>query len=340
MSNAISFLTLDQWQRVVESHPASTAFHHRNWIELLIRQYGLKHHIPAVKRGGQVVAAIPFLETKGLFGRRKLVSLPFSDSVPVLSTSSDGLELMRDAVQAWQVDDYDAIVVRSNEPLSGIASTSHCVRHVIDVDRPFNEIEREFRNSVVRNYRRAESRHLRFQCRTDPDAMEAFYKLHLMTRKKQGIPIQPKKFFARLHETVLQQGLGYVGVVSKDDQPLAAGVFLKYKETVIYKYGASAPRALEHRPNESLFYNAIRRTSEQGYSRFDFGVTAKNNDGLCRFKRKWGAAEIDAYQVYLSGEPQPELERLYILKLLSFVIRHSPTAVCRLFGEAFYQLSQ
>jgi lipid II:glycine glycyltransferase (peptidoglycan interpeptide bridge formation enzyme) len=235
---------------------------------------------------------------------------------------------------------YNAIVVRSDRPLAGAAIANDGVRHTIDLYRPLPEIRAQFDKNLVRNLRKAESHKLRFQRRDDPAAMEAFYRLHGMTRRKLGVPVQPKRFFTRLQEMVVAPGLGFVALVEKDGRPIAAGIFLAFNRTMIYKYGASDPAALEHRPNEFLMDHAIRLAVHQGCVGFDFGVTANSNEGLRRFKRKWGAAESEANYSYLVGQPRPRAEDSRWVKAASLVIRRSPLVVCRALGEAFYRFSQ
>jgi CelD/BcsL family acetyltransferase involved in cellulose biosynthesis len=138
---------------------------------------------------------------------------------------------------------------------------------------------------------------------------------------------------------VLQEGLGYVGVITHDGRPIAASVFLCFGGTVIYKYGASATDTLSLRPNEWLMYQAICLASEEGFNRFDFGVSAKEQEGLRRFKKKWGAVESDVYTVSLVGPPEQPRHASPAVKIAAGVIRRSPRFVCRALGEVFYRFA-
>jgi CelD/BcsL family acetyltransferase involved in cellulose biosynthesis len=139
---------------------------------------------------------------------------------------------------------------------------------------------------------------------------------------------------------IIAAGLGYVSIAEWNGQAIAAAVFLVFNQTVIYKYGASDPLALELRPNELILDEAIRQGAQEGRRFFDFGVTAKSNQGLRRFKSKWGAVESDAHYVYFAGQPRPRPEDSRLVRLASSVIRRSPPVVCRLLGEALYRFSQ
>ncbi len=336
----LSFLHLDEWQELIEAQPDSTIFHHPRWIELLMEQYGFRLQIPAIKRDGRILAAIPFLETKNLCGERKLVSLPFTDYVQPLTMEQQALEDLCVALRTVPKPKVESVVIRGDAPIRGVDTDSQNVRHELCTSRPLCEIEASFADSLKRNLRKTRARQLQFQRSTDESAMETFYRLHVMTRQKLGVPVQPKSFFRRLSEQVLQRGFGFVGVVTKENEPIAAAVFLTYNNRMIYKYAASHSNALEHRPNDCLVHNGIRLATEEGFKWFDFGISSKQQQGLCRFKRKWGATESDVYYNYVTGTVQQTLENSRAARLASLAIRFGPKFVCRSLGEVFYRFSQ
>ena len=170
--------------------------------------------------------------------------------------------------------------------------------------------------------------------------MESFYRLQLATRRKLGVPVQPRGYFRLFHEWMVRPGLAFVGLVTRRGRPLGAAVFLAYKQTLLYKYSASDPHALEFRPNDLLAFHAIRRAVEEKRAGFDFGSSDKVQEGLRRFKRKWGAAESDIHYACVSGTLRQSLHRSLPFRASSFAIRHSPAIVCRCLGEALYRYSQ
>lgn len=338
-SEDLSRLGLAQWQEYVEAHPASTAFHHRNWLDLLAEQYHFPRHIPAVTEGGEIMAAAPFFETRRPWRAKRLISLPFTDSIRVLAADERWVELMLDAVRDEAAGTYGSVVLRTDRPLAGMAPGAYGVRHELSIARTLEEIRARYSSNVRQNLRKAERSRLRFQWRADADAVEAFYRLHLATRKKHGVPIQPKGYFARLARRMLGSGLGFVGLVLKDGAAIAAGVFLAYNKTMIYKYGASDPETLACRPNEYLIDNAIRVACEEGYERLDFGMSRQCDEGLRRFKRKWGAAESPLYHHRLLGRAPASHGDSLALRIGAIAIRHSPAILCRALGEMLYKYS-
>lgn len=306
---------------------------------MLQNEYGFQLKIPAIRSGNCLQAAMPFLQTRGIRGKRKWISLPFTDYVQALFEDAAMQRLFKALAGHWQPS-FGTVIVRAATELGDFDSQSDSVRHVIDTGKAFSEIEAGFANSLKRNLKRVKTRGLAFKARYDAAAMSDFYRLHVITRKKHGIPVQPKSYFRRVYEELIKPGFGFVALVEKSSEPIAAGVYLSYNNRMTYKYGASNPNALEHRPNECLIHEALRITADQGYSKFDFGISSKQQEGLCRFKRKWGATESDVSYTYLIGKPEVAANESRLGRMAGQVIQRSPTVVCRALGKMFYKYSQ
>ncbi len=332
-------LTLAEWHAFADSHPDKTVFHHQNWIRLLIDTYGFKLHIPAVKQNGHILAAVPFVETRSLRGARKLISLPFTDCMSVLAESDDAVSMLREGLTTEQCRPYSLVVLRTEQPFQRDGSAQWS-RHVINTSRPLDEITAQFSRTLRANLRRAENRSLTFQFNKDASAFQEFYRLFLRTRRKHGVPVQPKGFFRGLYERILLQDLGCVGLARDGDTAIAAGVFLSYGGKMTCKYLASDANALDRRPNEFLLLHAIRTAVETGHTTFDFGISRREQVGLRRFKGKFGGTENDVYNDCLAGNGQPLLEHSRAMRIVSATIKKSPPFICRAVGALFYRYSQ
>jgi hypothetical protein len=189
-------------------------------------------------------------------------------------------------------------------------------------------------SQVRRGIRKARHLGLTAERRTDEAALDAFYDLHLSTRRRLGVPTQPKRFirsFARL----FADGLGFVLLVRDGRQPAAAAVFLVHNGTLTYKYGASDARFLHKRPNNLLFAEAVAWGGRQGLHTLDFGRTDMDNAGLRAFKLAWGAEERTLGYTLLSDRPRVDSVRTP--RIVGAAIRRGPRSVGRLVGEAFYR---
>ena len=178
-----------------------------------MEQYRFRPKILGLIDDREVRGAVPFLEIKRPWGTRHLVSLPFTDCVPVVCKSPADVETLRTQLQNYRFDGYKTVVIRNDRQLTDRPVEHGVFRHLLDLTRPLEEIKAKFDSSLLRNLRRAERSGLVFERKDDVKAMELFYRLHVITRKKLGVPVQPKEFFRRFQRWILAKGLGYIGVV-------------------------------------------------------------------------------------------------------------------------------
>jgi lipid II:glycine glycyltransferase (peptidoglycan interpeptide bridge formation enzyme) len=112
-----------------------------------------------------------------------------------------------------------------------------------------------------------------------------------MTRRRQGLPPQPLRFFENIAQYVLAHGHGFVATARWEGKPLAAGVFFHHGRKAFYKFGASDYAFQGLRPNNILFWEVIKRYVDQGIDTLHLGRTSLGNEGLWRFKLGFGALE-------------------------------------------------
>jgi len=328
------------WLALLEKSPSATIFHHPRWLELLRSQYGYSIHAPCVEQDGEIAAGIPIARIESRLTGRRLVSLPFSDICPPVlapDASSTALDALAAALRDERKRSGLEIAVHAALPADGDAFVQpRFFRHLLQLADDPSEVESRYSKSQVkRGIKKALREGLRAERRTDAAALDAFYSLHMRTRKKLGVPTQPKRFIRRF-EGLFGAGLGFVELVLDGERPIAAAVFLTYAGTVTYKYGASDASQLGKRPNNLLFSEAIRWACESGFQTLDFGRTDADNEGLRAFKRSWGADEHElSYTYFADREPtaEPQLRD----RLMSATIRHSPAGFGRLVGEALYR---
>jgi CelD/BcsL family acetyltransferase involved in cellulose biosynthesis len=330
------------WTEFLGRCEGAEVFHHPLWLELSRAQYGYEIVAHCIRgEDGAIEAGLPVARIESRLTGRRLVAVPFSDTCAPL--------IARDAAPEAEVALGRALAAAAGRerlpltvhaPLPGVPANCRArrfVRHELPLEPAADEVEARFsKQKVTRNVARAEREGLSFEVGRDRAALDRFYRLHLLTRRRQGVPTQPKSFirrFARLFEA----DLGFVGTVRDDGDAVAAGVFLTFADTLTYKYGASDPARLAKRPNHLLHAGAIRVGCERGLRRYDLGRTDLDNEGLRRFKRGWGAAELDLLYTYLGAPPPDEGGGGVRERLSETVIRHSPPFVGQLAGQLLYR---
>jgi CelD/BcsL family acetyltransferase involved in cellulose biosynthesis len=239
---------------------------------------------------------------------------------------------------AWRTRAGNPLVeIRGEMPVTAASSpVTVAVRHVLPLEADTSRVFGTFKRSQVqRNIRRAEREGVRVEVTTSLEDLAVFYRLHLWTRRRLGVPVQPKRFLVALWEKLVAAGFGFAVVAYKGSRAIAGAVFLAWNETVVYKYGASDARYWSLRSNNLTLWTAIQWACENGYREFDFGRSDLDDHGLRAFKDGWGTTELPLVYSYCGDvlpRPVPNLER----RLVGKVIRYSPALVCRGVGELFY----
>ena len=323
-----------EWAAFVSAHDRALPFHHPAWAATIARTYGFPAFVLArMEEGGTPRAGMPLMEVRRPFGPRRWVSLPFTDICPPLVEPGGEAELAQ-AVEAARVEaGIESVEVAG--PLAGCPGDGlDRVVHVLALDPDHDAVERGFSGAVRRNIRAAQGHGLSVRIGDDErDLVDAFYRLQVLTRRRLGLPPQPRRFFVNLWHDVLAPGLGRVLVVEHRGAPAAAAVFLNWNGTVVYKYGASDPATWQLRPNNLLFATAIEQACAAGDRVFHFGRSDRDDTGLRRFKAGWGAVE-EPLETAVLGRRLSHGDPPVVLRA---VIRRSPSFVARGIGAALYR---
>jgi len=165
------------------------------------------------------------------------------------------------------------------------------------------ELSTRFISPVRRAIRKAERSDVNAVVVRNRPAIDDFYRLHVQTRRRHGLPPQPASFFVNIYEHIIRPGLGFVVLAQRESRPLAAAIFFRFGKNALYKYGASDKRFQEFRANNLVMWQGIQFLARTGAEKLHFGRTECENDGLRRFKLSWGTEEetIGYFRVDPSG---------------------------------------
>jgi CelD/BcsL family acetyltransferase involved in cellulose biosynthesis len=335
MNDGAAILQLQDpsWLTFVESRQDATPFHHPLWTSLVADCYRLRGFAFVLKKQEEIVAGLPLVEVGR---RRRWVSVAFTDYCTPLGEAEALTELIGALDEKRLAEQLQSVELRS--AVDGMTSSTVVgFRHLLTLDEEPSAIFRRFnRSQVQRGIKRAERDGVRVRRSLSKQDLDVFYALHVTTRRRLGVPVQPKAFFDRLWQQMISPGLGAIFVAEVEGAPIAAALFLGWNQNLIYKFGASERSAWSHRPNHALFWSAIQWACENGYVLLDFGRTELDNEGLRAFKASWGTVESDLVYSTL-GVPRTNRLNGVVASTLGAVIRHSPEIVCRELGERLYR---
>jgi len=326
-----------RWLEFVGSQVAATPFHDPSWASLIAECYRLDGFVLAdTDESGTVTAGIPLLEPPRLPRRaRRLVSLPFTDALEPLVPPT-AARAFSDSAEAVRVELGVARIELRGNLIGAVPGRATAVTHTLPLTPDFDAVTNGFSHDKRRNAGVSRRKGLEVRrAENERDLTETFFRLHLDTRRRLGVPSQPKRFFHLLWRRVIEPGSGFVLIVRQGAVPVASAVFLTGGSRVVYKYSASDLDYRGHKPNDLLIWTAIEDACRAGFTSFDFGRSELSAVGLRAFKSSWGAEESPlVYSTIGAGELgdlSPATEKL------GGLLRHSPRWAVRAAGELLYR---
>jgi len=171
--------------------------------------------------------------------------------------------------------------------------------HTLDLRSGAEELTTRFASPVRRAIRKAERSDVSAVVVRNRPAIGDFYRLHVQTRRRHGLPPQSASFFLNIYDHIVRPGLGFIVLAQRGSRPIAAAIFFRFGKNALYKYGASDKRFQELRANNLVMWQGIQFLARNGAEKLHFGRTACENDGLRRFKLSWDTKEdtIDYFRV-------------------------------------------
>ena len=280
------------WAALVERMP-SDVFHSPAWLSVLADTYDW---IPAahvlLDDSGDPRAGIPFCSITDMFGNRT-VTLPFSDYCDPLVADLDSWRCLTETLLA----SGDPMVVRClhcDVPLADprFSAYKRAKWHGLDLAPDLDSLWGGLDSAPQRAIRHSQRNGVTVRWASDPRDLRTFFEMHLAVRKyKYGMLAQPYAFFENIWRHFVQRGEGYLLLATHDERVLGGVMLLRWKDTLYYKFNASASADLAHRPNDLMVWESIKHAKALGCSKFDFGLSDWDQEGLLRFKRKFGTTE-------------------------------------------------
>lgn len=286
-----------RWVEFLERHPRASIFHSPEWLEALRRTYGYEPVVFTSNREGeQLQDGVVFCKVKSWFVRSRLVSLPFSDHAePLVSGQSNLTQLLTFLQEGTSEGKWASVELRppcslnSSLDWANFRNGQQFVLHSLDLQPSLDSLFRGLsKDSTRRKIRRAEREGLRYEDGRSEALLQKFFRLSVMTRRRKSLPPPPFAWFHNVSECLGERAK--IQVATTRTGELAGAVLsLTYKNTTLFKYGASDARFHNLGTMPSLLWKAIEEAKNAGSTRFDFGRSEIENVGLVRFKDHFGA---------------------------------------------------
>lgn len=329
-----------RWKAFLEIRKDASLFHRVEWLQALKSCYGYEPRVLSLTPEGEPLTnALLFCQVRSPLTGRRLVSVPFSDHCEPLVNGAEELRQLLEGLSErvdrgqWKYFEFRSIA-SVPDSTNAFAISNEYYLHRLDLRHSEEKLFHGFhKNSVQRKLRRAERESLRYEEGSSEVLLKHFYNLLIMTRRRQGVPPQPSKWFRSLISS-MGQSLK-IRVALKGETPVASILTISDKRTMVYKYGCSDPRFANLGGTPLLFWRAIQEARAKGMEEFDMGRSETSNEGLIRFKEHWGAKRIALnywrYPAWAAGLG-PERAIKYVRKLISI----TPDKPLVLLGSLLY----
>lgn len=331
-----------RWQRFVDRHPHGSLFHTTLWLEALRRTYGYEPVVYTTSPPGkELLNGLVFCRIRSWVSGGRLVSLPFSDHCEPLAAPDDMAELMDWLNASRHGKHWKYIEVRPTSAPGALrkydATSSETFSwQVLDLTPGLDTLFHNFHKSCVqRKIHRAQRENLIYEEGRSDELLKKFYELVLLTRRRHGLPPQPLVWFRNAIACLGSSLL--VRVASKDNQPVAGMVTIQYKDTLVYKYGASDSRFNNLGGNFLLFWRSIQDAKRDGLLKFDFGRSEADNSGLVTFKQNWGAVSLPLAYYRLPARQPFHLSSGWRARLAKRVFSIMPDSLFAATGKLLYR---
>jgi len=304
-----------RWATFVEEHPRSSVFHSIPWLQALQRTYGYQPIVHTASGPGERLQdGIVFCRVESWITGRRLVSLPFSDHCEPLVDDPSCLYFLLSILQErFKAENWRSLEIRPVQRLEvsgGLRPVDGYYLHWLDL-RP--DVSTLFANlhqsSTQRKIQRAEREALTYRDGHSDSLLEDFYQLLLLTRRRHGLPPQPRSWFRNLKDSFgncLKIRVAYRGAL-----PIASIITIQHKDTLVYKYGCSDASFHNLGGMHLLLWTSILEAKSVGLRTFDLGRSDLGNRGLITFKDRWGAVRSPLAYYQYSKSPSTSSARSF-----------------------------
>jgi Acetyltransferase (GNAT) domain len=323
-----------RWEDFVRGHPDALIYHHPIYLECLRREYGQRSvNLACEDVEGRLRGILPLLYTErmplklGSYPRRKLSSLPRTQISGPLTLDRDATEALAQAAVSYVQDDPGTrleLRVLSNELEGLVRGAGYSRRNPIYV-RQLPQPTEELRFGDSRHHsaiKRAVNKSVRSgvqvtEASTERELRE-WYRLYLETHRwhaeRYAIPPRSYRFFKLCWDLMQPKGLSRlllaVSCQGGRSRIIAGSFMFMFGRSTVFGYNGRHAEDLGLRPNDAIHWRAIHDAWQAGFREYDFCEVLEYNQGLTRFKSKWGAESRSQYRFQYPAASEGEFSSI------------------------------
>jgi Acetyltransferase (GNAT) domain len=332
-----------RWEEFLQRHPRASIFHTKSWLQVLHRTYRYEPvAFTTTPPGKGLENAVVFCVVKSSLVGPRLVSLPFSDHTDLLFDNQSDLSNLLTLLEQGQAEGkWKSVEFRPLDHGNQFADWANFqdgtnyVIHRLDLRPCLQDLFQGLhKDSIQRKIHRASREGLRYEEGRSDSLLHEFYRLTMMTRRRQALPPPPLAWFRNVVDCLGEQVK--IRVARIGDRSIAAILTLFYKDALIYKYGCSDAKFHNLGAMPFLMWRAIEDAKRHGVSELDLGRSDINNVGLITFKNRFGATQSRVIYKKFPGGRTEGGQQDWQLKVAKRVFAVMPERMLVLAGKLLY----
>ena len=343
----INPLSDPRWPNLLSRHPRASIFHTPEWLRALQQTYGYEPvALTTAAPHERLTNGLVFCRVNSWLTGRRVVSVPFSDHCDPLTDDTGSMSNLVGGLEHYSRDRgvrYAEIRPGAGPGVNFRAQKSagrFCL-HELNIRPTLEQLFCAFHKTCIQNkIRRAEREDLSYKCGSTESLLRDFYILTILTRRSQGLPPQPLRWFRNL--MICLGDKLTIHLAFKDGAPVAGALTIFHGDTMVYKYGCSdaAFNALGGVP--LVIWKSIQEAKSRGLTTYSFGRSDWTNSGLVRFKDRWGAERsmleyLRFYCLTQSRCTETAQHASWIRKAAKQLVHHLPDRLLCTTGSLLYR---
>ncbi|MGA2913396.1 MAG: GNAT family N-acetyltransferase [Methanoregula sp.] len=296
-------IRLDDWIQLLESSNDATMYHTPEWKNFLQSTFHYKpRYLFAQNDSGKLTGMLPLFHVDGNIGGSRLCSTPFAHDCGPIGKKEVRDELIYAAIDLCKKLQLKNLEIRDSVLSGQLHEVNNFSTFILPLSKNIPDVWKRLDKGSIRwAITKSKKSNVSVDITNDTDNLKQFYELNCITKKGLGVPCHPWNFFENLFinfgERVSLYSANY------DSQIIGGGIMIRFKDSVLYGYGAADPQFLKLHPYNAFIWKSIEDACIDGCKNFDFGRTSYENYGLIQFKKKWGAVEKKLYYNYYQRQP-------------------------------------
>jgi CelD/BcsL family acetyltransferase involved in cellulose biosynthesis len=340
-----------RWETLMKTLPASVIYQHPAWLEVLEEACRYKPmHLACEDAAGNLRGILPLFYRKGLRTGRLCASL-FDSPIagPLADDDQARTMLIQAAIERTRAQGGAQFQLKSmSTGLDGLVDNVIGVPlfETYELALPERPDLLYLDSKIRRAVNKASRSDMQIRYAETIGELRTWYGLYLQTMRRLVAMPRPYRFFElawrRLHPLGLLRLLLAEQVQAGHHRLIAGILLLQWGQTVSYSFAGWRREDQGLRPNDFLHWHAIRSACEEGMHWYDFGNVRVGDQGLVRFKSKWGAEAKIIYRYSYPTVPLvshgtvrvPSQSRgSAVRRLVSPLWQHLPTKAIGLMGD-------